>query len=95
MENTNIIIYQTEDGISKIQTVLKDETVWLTQAQLAELYSTTRPNITMHIKNIFDDEELDENSVCKDFLHTASDGKNYKTKHYNLDLILSLGYRVK
>jgi hypothetical protein len=69
--------------------------VWLTQNQLAELFQTSRPNITMHIKNIFDEGELSEISVCKDFLHTASDGKNYKTKSYNLDLIISLGYRVK
>jgi len=69
--------------------------VWLTQAQLAELFKTSRPNITMHIKNIFDEGELSEVSVCKDFLHTATDGKKYNTKSYNLDLIISLGYRIK
>jgi hypothetical protein len=90
-----IIIYQTEDGLTKIKTTFADETVWLNQNQLSKLFQTTRPNITMHIKNIFEEGELWENSVCKDFLHTAGDGKNYITKYYNLDLIISLGYRVK
>lgn len=91
----NIEIYNLENDEARISVLLEDETVWLTQFQLAELYSTSRPNITMHIKNIFEEEELDENSVCKEFLQTASDRKKYKTKYYNLDLIISLGYRVK
>lgn len=90
-----IIIYESDNGALKIDVRVSNETVWLTQAQLADLFGTTRPNITMHIKNIFEEAELDENSVCKDFLHTAADGKSYKTKHYNLDLIISLGYRIK
>lgn len=92
---SEIIIYQSADGTPKIEVHIENETVWLTQAQLAELFDTSRPNITMHIKNIFDEGELNEISVCKDFLHTASDDKKYKTKSYNLNLIISLGYRVK
>ena len=90
-----IIIYKGADGAPSIDVRVENETVWLTQAQLAELFNTSRPNITMHIKNIFDEGELSEVSVCKDFLHTATDGKKYNTKSYNLDLIISLGYRVK
>ena len=90
-----IIIYEGADGAPNIDVRMQGETVWLTQAQLAELFDTSRPNITMHIKNIFDEGELSEVSVCKDFLHTATDGKKYNTKSYNLDLIISLGYRIK
>src|SRR3989339_1450107 len=90
-----IIIYQGDSGHPTIEVKIQGETVWLTQAQLAELFDTSRPNITMHIKNIFDEGELSEVSVCKDFLHTATDGKKYNTKSYNLDLIISLGYRIK
>ena len=94
-QNSEIIIYESDDGKPQISVRVENETVWLTQAQLAELFDTSRPNITMHIKNIFDEGELVGDSVCKDFLHTAGDGKKYNTKHYNLDLIISLGYRVK
>ncbi len=90
-----IIIYEGVNGAPCIDVRVENETVWLTQAQLAELFNTSRPNITMHIKNIFDEGELSEVSVCKDFLHTATDGKKYTTKSYNLDLIISLGYRIK
>lgn len=90
-----IIIYQGDRGQPIIDVRIQGETVWLNQAQLAELFDTSRPNVTMHIKNIFDEGELDEKSVCQDFLHTASDGKKYSTKYYNLDLIISLGYRIK
>jgi hypothetical protein len=90
-----IIIYEGDGGVPRIRVHIDGETVWLTQAQLAELFGTTRPNVTMHIKNIFEDEELSEDSVCKDFLQTAADGKNYSVKHYNLDLIITLGYRIK
>jgi len=93
--NSEIIIYEGDSGQPNIEVRIEGETVWLTQAKLAELFKTSRPNITMHIKNIFDEGELNEDSVCKDFLHTATDGKKYNTKHYNLDLIISLGYRVK
>lgn len=93
--NNQIIIYTGDGGQPVIQVRIEGETVWLNQAQLAELFGTTRPNITMHIKNIFEEGELNESSACKDYLQTASDGKKYTTKHYNLDLIISLGYRVR
>lgn len=96
LENNNdIIIYTTDDGQVEIEVRLEDENVWLTQNAMAELFDTTRNNITMHIKNIFEEGELQENSVSKESLLTAKDGKNYKTKFYNLDLIISVGYRVK
>ena len=90
-----ILIYQTEDGHTKIDVKLKGETVWLTQAQLCELYQTSKSNISEHIKHIFEEGELEENAVVRKFRTTATDGKNYNTIHYNLDMIISLGYRVK
>lgn len=90
-----ILIYQTEDGHTKIDVKLEDDTVWLTQSQLCELYQTSKSNISEHIKHIFKEEELDEESVVRKFRTTAADGKNYNTIHYNLDMIISLGYRVK
>lgn len=90
-----IIIYETDDGLTKIDVKMVDETVWLTQAQLVELYRTSKSNVSEHIKNIFADGELDENQVVRKFRTTASDGKNYNTAFYNLDMILSLGYRIK
>ena len=92
--DSQIIIYQTESGQTKIEVRLQDETVWLTQKLMAELFQTTKQNISLHIKKIFDDGELDENSVVKYFLTTASDGKNYQTKFYNLEAIIAMGYRV-
>ena len=89
-----IILYQPDSSI-EINVLIENDTVWLTQAQMAELFQTTRPNITTHLRNIFDDGELKEISVSKDFLHTAADGKRYAIKHYNLDAIISVGYRVK
>lgn len=90
-----IIIYQDEVASARLEVRIEDETVWLTQAQMAELFQTSRNNITLHISNLFKEKELDKNSVSKDSLLTASDGKNYKTKFYNLDVIISVGYRVK
>ncbi len=90
-----ILIYQPEDGKTRIDVRLEDETVWLTQAQMVDLFQTTRPNISMHVRNIFQEGELRENSVVKEFLTTASDGKNYRTYYYNLDLIIAVGYRVR
>lgn len=90
-----ILIYQTEDGQTKIDVKFEDETVWLTQAQLCELYQTSKSNISEHIKHIFEEGELEENSVVRKFRTTAADGKKYNTTHYNLDMIISLGYRVK
>lgn len=92
---SNILIYQTEDGVTKIETRLLDETVWLPQAQMATLFDKGRVTITEHINNIFKEGELNENSVSRKFRHTAADGKNYETTFYNLDVIISVGYRVK
>ena len=86
-----ILIYQTEDGQTKIDVKVKDETVWLTQAQLCELYQTSKSNISEHIKHIFEEGELEEAAVVRNFRTTAADGKNYNTTHYNLDMIISLG----
>ena len=94
-DNNKILIYTSDDGQVKIEVRLEDENVWLTQNAMAELFNTTKQNISLHIKNIFEENELNENSVVKENLTTASDGKNYKTKFYNLDLIISVGYRVK
>lgn len=94
-QNNDIIFYTTDDGQVKIEVRLEDENVWLTQNAMAELFDTTKQNISLHIKNIFEEKELDENSVVKENLTTASDGKKYKTKFYNLDLIISVGYCVK
>lgn len=90
-----IVIYQTDDGDTKIDVRFVDETVWLTQAQLCELYRTSKSNVSEHIKNIFEEGELEENSVVRKFRTTASDGKNYNISYYNLDMIISLGYRIK
>ncbi|TXL61097.1 virulence RhuM family protein [Cerasibacillus terrae] len=96
MQNeTNILIYQTEEGNTKIDVRLENETVWMTQKAIAELYQSTKQNISLHIKNIFEEKELDEDSVVKFYLTTARDGKNYKTKHYNLEMIIAIGYRVR
>ena len=93
-DDSQIVLYQPDDSI-RLEVKLEQDTVWLTQAQMTELFRTTRNNITMHIRNIFKEKELDEKSVCKESLHTAADGKRYRTKIYNLDVIISVGYRVK
>ena len=98
MENQSkgdIVIYQTKDGLTKIDVRFEDETVWLTQAQLVELYHSSKSNISEHIKHIFEEGELEEKSVVRNFRTTAAVGKEYNTKFYNLDMIISLGYRVK
>ena len=94
-DDNKILIYTSDDGQVKIEVRLEDENVWLTQNAMSKLFNTTRNNITIHIKNIFEERELEEKSVSKESLLTASDGKKYKTKFYNLDLIISVGYRVK
>ena len=94
-DHGEIIIYQTEDGLTKIDVSMQDETVWLSQADMSKLFQTTKQNISLHIRNIFKDGELDSASVVKEYLTTGTDGKNYKTKFYNLDVIISIGYRVK
>lgn len=92
---SEVLMYQTEDGQTKIEVRREDETVWLTQAQMVNLFQTTKQNISLHINNIFKEGELSENAVVKEYLTTASDGKKYRTKFYNLDVIISVGYRVK
>ena len=95
MEKNQIVIYQTEDGQTQIDVRMENDTVWLTQAQIAELFGTKRPAITKHLKNIYASEELDENSTCSILEHLGNEGKQtYMTKYYNLDAILSVGYRV-
>ena len=89
-----ILFYQTDDGKSRIEVKLESGTVWLTQAMISELYHTTKQNISLHIKNILASGELD-NSVVKEYLTTAIDGKNYRTSYYNLDMVLAVGYRVR
>ncbi|MDR2590238.1 MAG: virulence RhuM family protein [Oscillospiraceae bacterium] len=94
-ENSEIIIYQSEDGQTKIDVLLDNETVWLTQSQMVELFQSSKSNISEHINHLFNENELDEHSVVRKFRTTAADGKNYNIKHYNLDVIISVGYRVK
>ncbi|MBQ6722888.1 MAG: virulence RhuM family protein [Paludibacteraceae bacterium] len=91
----SVVVYQSEDGTLQLDVQLSDETVWLTQQQMSLLFNTSRNNITLHISNIFREQELDKNSVCKESLLTAADGKTYRTNLYNLDVIISVGYRVK
>ncbi len=88
------LVFTSQSGENTIEVRVQDETVWLTQNLIAELFQTTKQNVSLHLKNIFKEGELKENSVVKDFLTTASDGKTYKTKFYNLDAIISVGYRV-
>ena len=95
LNQTNEIILYKPDETLALDVRVEDESVWLTQAQMAELFQTTRNNITLHTRNIFKEGELSENSVCKESLLTAGDGKRYRTKLYNLDVIISVGYRVK
>jgi hypothetical protein len=90
-----LILYTTEDGRSQIQLRAEYQTVWLTQSEMAELFNTSKQNISLHLKNIFADKELSEGSVVKDSLTTAGDGKQYRTALYNLDAILAVGYRVR
>lgn len=97
-KDNSFIMYTTEDGQTKIDVKYDNETVWLTQAQMAELFQTTPQNITMHISNVYTEGELEENSTCKDFLQVQNEGGrnvNRSKKFYNLDVIISVGYRVK
>jgi len=89
-----IVIYRTSDKRVKLEVKLEKETVWLTQRQIAKLFGTQRPAITKHLHNIFKSKELDKKSVCSKMEHTAADGKAYRTQFYNLDVIISAGYRV-
>lgn len=97
-ENNNIVIYQLDDGKTKIDVKLEDEIVWLSQQQMADLYDTTKQNISSHIKNIFEEEELEMNSTVKEFFTVQKEGNRNverKVKYYNLDMIISLEYRIK
>lgn len=94
-EQNKVIIYTASDGQTKIDVKLEDETLWLTQAQMCELYQTSKSNISEHVKHIFEEGELQEDSVVRKFRTTAADGKSYLTTFYNLDMIIALGYRVR
>lgn len=94
MNESNIVLYETDDGKINVDVILKDETIWLTQKSMAELFDIDRTVITKHLKNIFTENELSKNSVCAKFAHTANDGKSYQTEFYNLDAIIAVGYRV-
>lgn len=96
-EKNNIVIYHSDDGKTKIDVKLENETVWLSQQQMAELFTTSRTNIIEHINNIYE-EELDRNSTCQNFRQVRKEGNRKierKVKYYNLDMIISLGYRIK
>ncbi|MGG7035401.1 MAG: virulence RhuM family protein [Flavobacterium sp.] len=95
MNTDEIVIYQDDELSSRIEVRLEDETVWLTQMQMADLFKATKQNVSLHINNIFREGELQQEAVVKEYLTTAADGKKYKTKIYNLDVIISVGYRVK
>lgn len=90
-----IIIYQANQASAQIEVRIEEESVWLSQSQMATLFNQTKQNISLHINNCFKEKELESMSVVKDFLTTAKDGKNYSIKYYNLDVIISVGYRVK
>ena len=94
-DSSSILIYQSQDGSTKIQVQLSDNTVWLSQADMVELFQSSKSNISEHIKHIFEEGELQEDSVVRKFRTTADDGKSYAVNYYNLDVIISVGYRVK
>lgn len=89
------VLYEAPDGQSRLSVRLEGKTVWLTQAQMAELFQSTKQNISLHIQNVLDEGELPEDSVVKEYLTTAADGKSYTTRHYSLDMIIAVGYRVR
>ena len=95
MEQSNIIIYNTDDGKVKIILYAKDGNIWMNQNQMAELFATSIPNISMHISNILKEGELQQDSVIKEYLTTASDGKNYNVTFYSLEMVLAIGFRVR
>ncbi len=92
---SDLILYTSEDGNTRLDLRAEGQTIWLTQTEVAELFQTTKQNVSLHAKNIFREGELAQDSVVKDSLTTATDGKRYSTKVYNLDLILAIGYRVR
>ena len=94
-KENKLILYKDDEGKVSVNTRFADEDVWLTQAQLAEIYQTSKSNVSEHLTNIFADKELDRDAVVRKFRTTAADGKNYQVLHYNLDVIIALGYRVQ
>jgi len=90
-----ILFYQTEDGGTRVACRFEDESIWLSQALMVELFQTSKQNISLHLKNVFDEGELDPDRVVKDYLTTAADGKAYRVKHYNLDAVIAVGYRIR
>ena len=92
---SRFLLYRSEDGRTRIEVRLQDETVWLNQSAMAELFQSTKQNISLHLRNIFHEGELGENRVVKEYLTTAADGKTYRTKFYNLEAIIAVGYRVR
>lgn len=94
-KDNQIIIYNTDDGKASVILYAKDGNIWMNQNQMAELFSTSKQTISYHIANILEESELDVNSVVKDYLTTASDGKNYQVTFYALDMILAIGFRVR
>ena len=95
MDSNKIIMYQTEDGLTRIDVTVENETVWLSQDQMAELFQRDKSTISMHIKNVFEEGELNKESVVAKIATTAADGKTYDVEYYSLDVIISVGYRVK
>ena len=93
--NSQLLIYQTQDGQTRLEVRLEEETVWLSLKLMAALFQASKQNTSLHLKDIFEEQELVEDSVVKDFLTTAADGKKYTTKLYNPDCIISVGYRIK
>jgi hypothetical protein len=94
LPDNEITVYQTTDGKINIEVLYANENIWLPQKRMAELFDVDRSVVTKHLKNIFSDNELDEDSVCANFAHTAEDGKKYQTKFYSLEAIIAVGYRV-
>lgn len=95
MYENNVIIYNTSDGKASVSLLTRDGSAWMSQSQIAELFATSKQNISLHIINILEEGELDENSVVKDYLTTAADGKNYSVSYYSLEMILAIGFRVR
>lgn len=94
-QSSNIIIYNTVDDKTSVSLLAKNGTVWMNQMQIAELFTSSKQNISLHIQNILKENELDQNSVVKEYLTTAGDGKNYNVTHYSLEMILAIGFRVR
>jgi len=95
MSGESFLIYEAAPGRTRILVRVDDDSVWLSQAQMGDLFQTTKQNISLHIRNVFEEGEQGKESVVKEYLTTAADGKSYQVVHYNLDVIISVGYRVR